>query len=333
MKVLQNISLKPFNSFSIDVNAQYFGQIRSKDELREINGPVPIFILGGGSNVLFTKDVEGLVLLNEIKGIEVIKETKDYVLVRAGGGEVWHDFVEYCIDHGYAGIENLALIPGSVGAAPIQNIGAYGVEVKEVIEQVEGWDIQEKSFRIFQNEECGFGYRDSVFKRNYKGKYLITTVTFRLTKQPIFKTSYGAIQDELNRMGVQLMSIRAIADAVIHIRQSKLPDPKKIGNAGSFFKNPEVSMETFEALKMSYPSIVGYPIGSERIKIAAGWLIEQAGWKGYRKGNYGVHHQQALVLVNYGGATGNEIYQLSEEILASVKTKFNILLEREVNVL
>lgn len=333
MKVLQYISLKSYNTFGIDVSAHYFGHITSREELKEINGPDPICILGGGSNVLFTKDVEGLVLLNEIKGIEVVNETSEFVFVRAGGGEEWHDFVTYCIDHNYAGVENLALIPGSVGASPIQNIGAYGVEVKEVIEEVEAWNIKEKSFRIFKNEECAFGYRDSVFKRTYKGKYLISSVTFKLSKKPVFKTSYGAIQDELNRMGVQELSIRAIADAVIHIRQSKLPDPKQIGNAGSFFKNPEVPLSVFEQLKLTHPSIVGYPVGSDKMKLAAGWLIEQAGWKGYKKGNTGVHHQQALVLVNYGGATGEEIFQLSEEIVASVKAKFNIELEREVNIL
>lgn len=333
MKILQHISLKTFNSFGIDVNAEYFGQLSSRGELKEINGPAPILILGGGSNVLFTKDIKGLVLLNSIKGIEIINETAENVLLRVGGGEVWHDFVEYCIEHNYGGIENLALIPGSVGAAPIQNIGAYGVEVKEVIAEVEAWDIEHKSIHIFKPDDCAFGYRDSIFKNVYKGKYLICSVTFRLSKYPVFKISYGAIQDELSRMGIQTLTIRAIADAVIHIRQSKLPSPKQIGNAGSFFKNPEINVEEFESLKHKYPSVVGYPVGTTKIKIAAGWLIEQAGWKGYRKGNTGVHHQQALVLVNFGGATGDEVYQLSEEILLSVKEKFNIELEREVNIL
>lgn len=331
MKILHNLSLKPYNTFGIDVNAAYFGHIRSIQDLQEINMP-PDLILGGGSNILFTKDVDGLVLLNEIKGIDVVHETQDAVHIKAGGGEVWHDFVEYCIDKGYAGIENLALIPGSVGASPIQNIGAYGVEVKDVIEEVSTWDIEQKTFRTFTNAECGFGYRDSVFKRTYKGKFIICSVTFRLQKNPIFKTSYGAIQDELQKMRVTTLSIRSVADAVISIRSAKLPDPKQIGNAGSFFKNPEVDLELFEQLKAAYPSIVGYPVG-DQMKLAAGWLIEQAGWKGYRKGNTGVHHQQALVLVNFGGATGKEIYDLSEEILRSVKEKFHVLLEREVNIL
>lgn len=333
MKILHDISLKPFNTFGIDVNAHYFGHIYSKEELCEINGPEPVFILGGGSNVLFTKNVEGLVMLNEIKGIELVKETEDIVYVRAGAGEVWNDFVEYCIQQGYAGVENLALIPGSVGASPIQNIGAYGVEVKDVIDEVEAWHIQEKLFRIFKNPDCAFGYRDSVFKKELKGTYIISSVTFRLNKKPVFKTSYGAIQEALNRMGIQQLSIRAIADAVIHIRQSKLPDPKQLGNAGSFFKNPEISFAQFEALKRAYPTIVGYPLGTDTIKLAAGWLIEKAGWKGFRKEHAGVHHQQALVLVNFGGATGKEIYDLSEEILRSVKNMFHVELEREVNIL
>lgn len=331
MKVLHNISLKPYNTFGIDVNAQYFAHITTKESLQEINMP-PALILGGGSNVLFTKDVEGLVLLNELNGIEVLKETADAVYVKAGGGEIWHDFVEYCIDKGYAGVENLALIPGSVGACPIQNIGAYGVEVKDVIEAVEAWDIEHKTLRIFSNQECGFGYRDSVFKKAYRGKFIITAVTFCLKKNPVFKTSYGAIQDELAKQDIKKLSIRNIADAVIAIRRSKLPDPKKLGNAGSFFKNPEVPVELYETLRNQYPTIIGYAVG-DKIKLAAGWLIEQAGWKGYRNGKVGVHHQQALVLVNYGGATGKEIYDLSEQILRSVNEKFSVTLEREVNIL
>lgn len=333
MQLEHHVSLKSYNTFGIDVKATSLTKVHSIDELAMIDTTALSLVLGGGSNILFTQDVDGLVLINEITGIKKMNETASEVWIKAGGGEVWHSFVEYCIDHGYAGLENLALIPGSVGASPIQNIGAYGVEVKDVIEAVEAWDLEQKTIRIFNNSECAFGYRDSIFKRALKNKYIICSVTFRLQKQPVFKTSYGAIQEELNKKGITHLSIRAIADAVIAIRTAKLPDPKQLGNAGSFFKNPEIDPMHFERLKQTYANIVGYPVAGGNIKLAAGWLIEQAGWKGYRNGNVGVHHQQALVLVNYGGATGKEIFQLSEDILRSVHEKFNVLLEREVNIL
>jgi UDP-N-acetylmuramate dehydrogenase len=241
--------------------------------------------------------------------------------------------VEHCIAKGWCGVENLALIPGCIGASPMQNIGAYGVEIKDVFHSLEAWHLQDKELHSFSLEDCAFGYRESVFKRKYKGQYIITHVTYRLRKTPEFRISYGAIQQELERMGVQELSIRAVADAVIGIRMSKLPDPAVIGNAGSFFKNPELPAETFVALKKRFPDIVGYSTSSGMVKLAAGWLIERAGWKGYRKGDAGVHENQALVLVNYGQATGDEIFQLSEEILHSIDAQFGVHLEREVNII
>jgi UDP-N-acetylmuramate dehydrogenase len=266
-------------------------------------------------------------------GIDLIKEDADHVYVRAGAGENWHGFVEHCIANGWCGVENLALIPGCIGASPMQNIGAYGVEIKDVFHTLEAWHLQDKELHSFSLADCAFGYRESVFKRKYKGQYIITHVTYRLRKTPEFHISYGAIQQELERMGAQELSIRAVADAVISIRKSKLPDPAVIGNAGSFFKNPEIPAETFAALKLQFPDIIGYPTSSGMVKLAAGWLIERAGWKGFRKGDAGVHAKQALVLVNYGQATGDEIFQLSEKILHSIDAQFGVQLEREVNII
>jgi UDP-N-acetylmuramate dehydrogenase len=296
------------------------------------------FILGGRSNVLFTKDFDGIVLKNELKGIELIKEDENHYYVKAAGGENWHQFVQHCIRHNYAGVENLSLIPGNVGASPMQNIGAYGVEIKEVFEQLEAYHLQDKKISTFSVNDCEFGYRESVFKRKYKGEFVILNVTFRLRKRPVFHTSYGQLKHELDKMDVKELSIQAISQAVINIRSSKLPDPKIIGNAGSFFKNPEIENSKFEILKKKFPLIVGYPLFNNKTKLAAGWLIEQCGpnnsvsWKGYREGDAGCHAKQALVLVNYGNAKGNDIYALSEKIKQSVKNKFGIELEREVNI-
>ncbi|HLO79707.1 MAG TPA: UDP-N-acetylmuramate dehydrogenase [Chitinophagaceae bacterium] len=335
MQFSENISLAAFNSFGIDVKARYFTKISSVDELSNLPlvQNLPLLVLGGGSNILFTGDFNGYVIHNQIRGIEVVHEDDDHVIVKTGAGEVWHEFVEYCINNSLAGVENMALIPGRNGASPIQNIGAYGVEVKDVFHELEAYHLFEKKLYRFSASDCDFGYRDSVFKNKYKGQFLISSVTYRLNKKPSFQTAYGAIQQELEKMGVQDLSIRAVGDAVIRIRRSKLPDPAVIGNAGSFFKNPEISAVAFEKLKSAYPDIVGYPLPGGSIKLAAGWMIEKAGWKGYRKGQAGVHDKQALVLVNHGGAKGKEIYDLSEEILVSVREKFGVRLEREVNIL
>jgi UDP-N-acetylmuramate dehydrogenase len=335
MQFAENIDLKPFNTFGLHASARYFTKISSVDELSNLRleHDLPVLVLGGGSNMLLRDAFNGYVLKNEISGIEVLREDGEHIYVRTGAGENWHGFVEYCIANGYAGVENLALIPGLTGASPMQNIGAYGVEIREVFHELEAWHLEDKEIHKFNLQDCQFGYRESVFKRKYKGQYFITHVTYRLNKHPIFHTAYGAIQHELERMGIHDLSIRAIADAVIHIRQSKLPDPAVIGNAGSFFKNPEISSEQFAQLKHEHTGIVGYPISGGNVKLAAGWMIEQAGWKGYRKGDAGVHQKQALVLVNYGNAHGDEIYQLSEEIITSIDTKFGVKLEREVNLI
>jgi len=294
--------------------------------------PIPHLILGGGSNMLFTKDFEGLVVHNKIKGIELVEENEKTVLIRVGGGEIWHELVLWCIEQGYAGIENLSLIPGSVGAAPIQNIGAYGVELKDVFERLDAFNLSTAVLETFHLDDCAFGYRDSVFKKEAKGRYFITRVFLRLSKQADFNISYGAIQQVLQKSQTPL-SIRSISDAVIQIRSQKLPDPKKTGNAGSFFKNPIVDNVTVKLLQKVYPSVPAYPVDENNSKLAAGWLIDQIGWKGHRKGDAGIHKKQALVLVNYGNATGQEIWNLAKEVQDSVQEKFGILLEPEVNIL
>jgi UDP-N-acetylmuramate dehydrogenase len=338
MQIQQNISLKPYNTFGIDATAKYFARFTSVDEIEQLFDSPFLkenehpFIIGGGSNILLTLDYSGLVAKNEMHGIEVIKHDEKYVYVRVAAGENWHQFVLYCIDNNFAGVENLSLIPGSVGASPMQNIGAYGVEIKDVFYELEAFDINERQVSTFTVQECEFGYRESIFKRKYKGRHIITSVTFRLNKQPAFNISYGAIQQELDKMHVEELSIAAISRAVINIRQSKLPDPKEIGNAGSFFKNPTIPQSQFVSLKKEFPAIVGHP-ANNGVKVAAGWLIEQCGWKGYRKGDAGCHAKQALVLVNYGDAKGSEILALSTEIMKSVELKFGIMLEREVNIL
>ena len=339
MQIRENISLKNYNSFGIDIQAKYFCAFQNVANLeevlknRKIQNNQTLLVLGGGSNILFTKDFNGAVLKNDIKGIEVVKEDEDSVYVKAGGGENWHSFVMHCIEEGYAGVENLSLIPGNVGASPMQNIGAYGVEIKDVFYELEAFHIRDKYLRTFSAEDCAFGYRESVFKSRYKNQFVICNVTFRLNRKPKYNTSYGAIQQELERLGVKELSLRAVSQAVINIRSSKLPDPKTIGNAGSFFKNPQIGVQQFEELKQKFPSVVGFPVGADFIKVAAGWLIEQCGWKGYRNGDAGCYEKQALVLVNYGNATGKEILELSEQIIQSVNKKFGILLEREVNII
>jgi UDP-N-acetylmuramate dehydrogenase len=290
-------------------------------------------VLGGGSNILFTQDYNGLVLKNSLKGIAVERENADHIWVKAAAGEVWHELVLYCIKHSYAGIENLSLIPGLVGAAPMQNIGAYGVELESVFERLEAIHMKTGETVIFKKEDCHFGYRESVFKNKFKDQFVITAVVLRLNKKPVFNTTYGAITETLEKMGVTELSIKAISDAVIAIRSSKLPDPKVLGNAGSFFKNPEVPPEVYERVQKEYPKMPHYPAPHGLVKIPAGWLIEQCGWKGKRIGNTGSHKDQALVLVNYGGATGNEVYELAMKIKDSVRDKFGIEINPEVNLI
>ncbi len=338
MQIQENISLRPYNSFGINAFARYFAVFSSVQELGALleAKPIrnrPLLILGGGSNILLTRDFEGAVLKNEQKGIELIREDSDYCYVKAGAGERWHDLVRYCVDQNYAGIENLSLIPGSAGAAPIQNIGAYGVELKDCFYELEAYSLPDRTIHRFSLTDCEFGYRDSFFKKAGKDQFVILNICLRLNKTPVFHTGYGSLEKELEKNGEQPLSIQAISRAVIAIRTGKLPDPEKIGNAGSFFKNPEIPLQKFIELQKDFPGIVGYPAGDSGIKLAAGWLIEQCGWKGYRKGDAGVHAAQALVLVNYGNASGKELYMLSENIMESVRRKFGVILEREVNIL
>ena len=335
--ILENYSLKSLNTFALDVKARYFVAVQSVEELRAvladpIYGQLPRLVLGGGSNLLFTQDFEGIVIKISIHGIDKVKEDDDHVWLKVGAGENWHQFVLYCIEHDYAGLENLSLIPGTAGAAPMQNIGAYGVEIKDIFEMLEAVKIEDRSIQTFTNQACEFGYRHSIFKQELKNQYIIASATFRLNKQPIYNTSYGAIQETLDKFQIKDLSIRAISDAVIHIRRSKLPDPEKIGNAGSFFKNPSIEAGLFARIKEAYPTIPGYKQVDGLIKVPAGWLIEQCGWKGKSIGNAGVHTHQALVLVNHGNAKGEEIKQLAEAVQASVNEKFGIVLSPEVNI-
>jgi len=335
--IAQNVSLKSYNTFGIDVKAKFFCDVSNVEELKpllakHINNP--IFILGGGSNMLLTKDIEALVLHVNLKGIEVISETEDKVLVKAMAGENWHQFVLWCLKHNYAGVENLSLIPGNIGTAPIQNIGAYGVELKDVFKSCEAIDIQNQKTRIFSKEDCKFGYRESVFKQELKGQYIITSVTLELSKtNHKLHMDYGAIKQQLEDSGITAPSIQSISDAVIAIRQSKLPDPKDIGNSGSFFKNPVISIEQFKSLEDNFPQIPSYKVSEKMVKVPAGWLIEKAGFKGKRFNNYGVHNKQALVLVNYGNANGSDIYKLAQLIQKTVKRLFDITIETEVNII
>lgn len=336
MGIQTNFSLKAYNTFGIEANAGHFASFSSERDLEALLDTAPFdkkapLILGGGSNVLFTKNPE-VVLKNEVTGIEKVFEDEDYVYVRAGGGERWHHFVLYCIEAGWAGIENLSLIPGNVGAGPMQNIGAYGAEIKDVFHSLDAFHLKDRALVNFSALDCAFGYRESVFKNRFRGQFAILQVTLRLSKVPHFNTTYGAIEHELESMGITELSLKAISEAVIRIRSSKLPDPEKIGNAGSFFKNPEIPVSLYGPLKERFPDLVAYPVPSG-YKLAAGWLIEQCGWKGFREGDAGVHEKQALVLINYGKASGAEIYKLSEKVAASVLDRFGVRLEREVNVI
>ena len=333
-----NVNLQPHNTFGLASIATNFASFESIDELKALlignqTSKQTLLVLGGGSNILLTKDFDGLVLKNELKGIKIVAEASDHYLVKANAGENWHDFVLFAIENNLGGIENLSLIPGSVGAAPMQNIGAYGREIKDVFHELEALNIETLAIEKFNNDDCNFGYRESVFKRDLKGKYIILNMTLRLTKNHELNTSYGAIEKELAENNITNPTIKNVSDAVIAIRQSKLPDPKKIGNSGSFFKNPVIGKAQFESLKEKFPAIAHYILDENHIKLAAGWLIDNAGWKGKTIDNYGVHKNQALVLVNYGGAKGADIYNLSQAILDAIKEMYGVELEREVNII
>lgn len=328
--------LKSKNTFGIDVFAEYFFSFDSIDEIisflkKKSFQNFPILILGGGSNLLFTKNFNGLVIYPQIKGISIFSENENFAYVKANCGEIWDDLVEYTVSNNLGGLENLSLIPGNVGASPVQNIGAYGSEVKDTIESVEALNIETLELTNFSNTDCKFGYRESIFKKELKDKYIVTSVTFKLLKKPVLNTCYGNVEDEVKKIGDT--NLKNIRQAIINIRSQKLPDPSKLGNAGSFFKNPIVSFEMANSLKLQYPNIPVYPFTKGKVKLAAGWLIDQCGLKGKRAGNVGVHDTQALVLINYQNSTGLEILHFSNSICETVLKKFNIQLELEVQVI
>jgi UDP-N-acetylmuramate dehydrogenase len=336
LEILKDYPLKDLNTFSVNVTSQYFVSIADEAELKEVlisdtarNNPV--LIVGGGSNILFTSQFQGLIIHNQIMGMGIANEDDDTVVINAGGGEVWHDLVNFTLEQNLGGLENLSLIPGSVGAAPIQNIGAYGVELKEVFESLTAIELATGLVRLFSKTECEFGYRNSVFKQSLKDKYLITNVCLRLSKKPNLNTSYGAINSLLEKKGISNPSIKDVSKAVIEIRQSKLPDPAELGNAGSFFKNPVIDKIDYEGIKLLFPDIPGY-INGAQVKIPAAWMIEQCGWKGQRFGDIGVHDRQPLVLVNYGNGKGDAIKLLAEKIKGSVADKFGVELEVEPRI-
>ncbi len=338
MSEQKKFSLKEYNTFGIDVKALAILSVTSVSDLQDIlqeKEASELFVIGGGSNMLLTKDINKYAVHINIKGYTIVDLPcgENEIILKVAGGENWHDFVLYCINHGYGGVENLSLIPGNVGTAPIQNIGAYGVELKDVFYECEAVSRDDGSLKTFSLEDCAFGYRDSIFKTTLKDQYVITSVTFKLTtKNHEVKTAYGAIADTLREQGITTPTIKDVSDAVIKIRQAKLPDPKEIGNSGSFFKNPVISQVAFSALRKKHPDVPYYPVGSDQIKVPAGWLIEQAGFKGKRFGDAGVHDKQALVLVNHGNATGSEIWDLALKIQDSIKVKFGLIITPEVNV-
>lgn len=336
--VQTDVDLQPYNTLNISATARYFASVKSQSQLKEIlthpeTDGLNIKVLGGGSNILFTDDFEGLILHIEIMGREVLEENDEHVWLKIGAGENWHETVRYCVDQGWGGIENLSLIPGTVGAAPIQNIGAYGVELEEVFVSLEAVDIEGKMTWHYEKRHCEFGYRDSIFKGELKGIVIVTDVVLRLSKNPELNTSYGAIQAKLKERGISDPTIKDISDVVIDIRNSKLPHPDTLGNAGSFFKNPVVQKQVYERIKVDYPEMPAYPMNENKMKIPAGWLIEETGWKGKVVGNTGTYEQQALVIVNHGGASGQEILDLSERIRESVENQFGIELVPEVNII
>lgn len=335
MNIQSNFSLKKHNTFGINALAKQFIAIHTIEELATLlQNEKDIFILGGGSNMLLTKDINKLVVHIDLKGIEVIDKNEEYTYIKANAGENWHEFVLYCIKNNYGGIENLSLIPGNVGTTPIQNIGAYGVEIKDVFFSCEAMEIETQKLIIFDKNSCQFGYRESIFKNELKNQYIITSVTFKLTnKNHKLNTSYGAIETELANQNITTPTIKDVSNAVISIRKSKLPDPKELGNSGSFFKNPIISKEKYSKIALLFPDMPHYNISDSEVKVPAGWLIEQAGFKGKRFGDAGIHKNQALVLVNYGNATGSEILAVSKDIQNTILNKFGILIEAEVNII
>ena len=336
LNIQENIDLKPFNTFGLSALAVHYAEVCDFSEVRTAikSNIKPVAALGGGSNILFTNDVPGLLLHNKIMGKTIVRKWRNKVHLKVGGGENWHELVLWSIENGFGGLENLSLIPGTVGASPVQNIGAYGVELKDVFVRLEAVRLSDGQARIFSKADCQFGYRDSIFKRDAKGKFMITSVTFALTQEVHHaKTQYDDVLRTLEEMGAATPpTIKEISDAIIRIRSSKLPDPAKIGNCGSFFKNPEVHVSMLIKIQETHPNVPSYPLPADMVKIPAGWLIEQCGWKGKRVGNTGCYEKQALVLVNYGGATGTEVLSLVQEIIASVKEKFGVALEPEVNI-
>ena len=334
MNIFKNSSLYKLNSFGVKHKSKYLIEIKRKEDISFIINNEDlinekIIIVGGGSNILFTKDFDGIVLLNKILGINKLDEDKNFIKIRVGSGENWDKFVSYCVDNNYYGIENLSLIPGSVGAAPIQNIGAYGVEIKDFIDNVQGYDLEEKEEKIYSRELCCFEYRNSIFKKEKKNKFFITHVEFILNKKPNYILTYK----DLNNLNRDKISLKYLRDKVIEIRNSKLPNPEKLGNVGSFFKNPIINLSLFKSIKLEYDDISGHKIGENKIKLSAAWLIEKCGWKGKVLDKIGVYKKHALVLVNYGEESGNKIKKLSEEISKSVEKKFGIILEEEVNII
>ena len=337
LQIQTNFPLKNFNTFGVDARAKYFVEINKKEDLTELFlDPqwlqTPLLVLGGGSNMLLVNDFDGLVIRINIRGIEH-RINHSEVFVEAGAGEVWNDLVNFCVTREYAGLENLSLIPGSVGASPVQNIGAYGVELMDVFHSCCAFEMATGTFKIFTKADCKFAYRESIFKSELKNQYIIVSVKFQLSLIPDFNLKYGAIEQELNNRNIAYPTIKDVSQVVSHIRVSKLPDPSTIGNAGSFFKNPIIGAKQFDELSTRYPDMVNYPAGSGNLKLAAGWLIEQCGWKGKVIGNTGTWKNQALVLVNHGGASGAEIYAFSSQIIDSVYTKFGVTLQREVNII
>ncbi len=337
LQIQENVSLKNFNTFGVDVNASFFAEINHENELVELFmdpqwQQTERLILGGGSNLLLVNNFEGLVIRVNIRGIEH-RINKNEVFIEAGAGEVWNDLVNFCVARNYAGLENMSLIPGSVGAAPIQNIGAYGVELKDVFYSCKAFEIATGQFKTFTKEECKFGYRESVFKDELKGQYIIVSVKLQLSLTPSLNLSYGAIGQELADRHITQPTIKDVSQVVSHIRVAKLPDPSTIGNAGSFFKNPVITAGEFKPIEAKFPDIVHYHAGEGYVKLAAGWLIEQCGWKGKVVGHTGTWKNQALVLVNHGGATGEEVYNFSSQIIDSVYSKFGVTLQREVNII
>jgi UDP-N-acetylmuramate dehydrogenase len=337
MQIHRHQNLLNYNTFRVTAQADYLVEIASANQLQELFSDkflsdLPRFILGGGSNILFTGDISGLIIKVNIPGIEIIDEDHNFIWIKAGAGQNWHDLVSYCVDNGWYGIENLALIPGSCGAAPIQNIGAYGVELNNVLDSLEAFEIETGKIRTFCNQDCLFNYRYSIFKDHLKGKYIISSITLKLSKRPEFTLTYLSLNDYLKKSETEV-TLRSIYDAVISIRRSKLPDPKELGNCGSFFKNPEIGEERYLTLKSSFPDLKAHPSGPGAFKLSAAWLIEQCGWKGKRIGSAGVYGQQALVLVNYGSSSGEEIANLAAEIQDSVAEKFNVSLVPEVTII